>query len=57
MHSCKASHSHRNPPFTTGAYADGVGVNRFLLVSGQAAVDFKQSELLVGTMEVEMRLT
>jgi 2-iminobutanoate/2-iminopropanoate deaminase len=53
----KIAHPHRNSHYNTGAYSDGVAVGGFLFVSGQAAVDFKKSEFVLGTIEDETRLT
>lgn len=49
----KVDHPDRNPDFATGAYSDGVLIDGFLFVSGQAAVDFKTSEFVLGTIEEE----
>jgi 2-iminobutanoate/2-iminopropanoate deaminase len=49
----KIDHPDRNPDFVTGAYSDGVLIDGFLFVSGQAAVDFKTSEFVLGTIEEE----
>ena len=57
MNKYKVSHPDRDSQFTTGAYSDVVVVNGLLFVSGQAAVDFKQSKFLLGTIEEETRLT
>lgn len=35
-------HPDRDPGFVTGAYSDGVLVDGYLFVSGQAAVDFRK---------------
>jgi 2-iminobutanoate/2-iminopropanoate deaminase len=53
----KVNHPDRDPDFVTGAYSDGVVVNGFLFVSGQAAVDFKTSRFVLGTIEEETHLT
>lgn len=53
----KIAHPDRRPGFDTGAYSDGVVVNGFLFVSGQAAVDFKTSEFILGTIEEETTRT
>ena len=47
MEKQKINHPHRNLSFDTGAYSDGV------LVSGQAAVDFRTSTFILGTIEEE----
>jgi 2-iminobutanoate/2-iminopropanoate deaminase len=53
----KVAHPDRDPGFVTGAYSDGVIVNDFLFVSGQAAVDFKTSKFVLGTIEEETKRT
>jgi len=53
----KIAHPDRQPGFDTGAYSDGVLVNGFLFLSGQAAVDFKTSEFILGTIEEETSRT
>lgn len=57
MSKIKINHPDRDPGFVTGAYSDGVVVDGFLFVSGQAAVDFKTSKFILGTIEEETRLT
>jgi 2-iminobutanoate/2-iminopropanoate deaminase len=57
MEKSKINHPERKPGFETGAYSDGVVVGGFLFVSGQAAVDFKTSTFLLGTIEEETNLT
>ena len=57
MNKVKINHPHRNPSFVTGAYSDGVVVDGFLFVSGQAAVDFKTSKFILGTIEEETHRT
>jgi 2-iminobutanoate/2-iminopropanoate deaminase len=51
------NHPDRDPHFATGAYSDGIVVDGFLFVSGQAAVDFKTSQFKLGTIEEETRRT
>ena len=51
------NHPDRNPDFITGAYSDGVVVDGFLFVSGQASVDFKTSQFVLGTIEEETTRT
>jgi 2-iminobutanoate/2-iminopropanoate deaminase len=51
------SHPDREASFVTGAYTDGVLSGGFLFVSGQAAVNFKTSSFVLGTIEEETRLT
>jgi 2-iminobutanoate/2-iminopropanoate deaminase len=53
----KIIHPSRNPDFVTGAYSDGVVVEGFLFVSGQASVDFKTSKFILGTIEEETART
>ncbi len=53
----KIAHPDRKAGFDTGAYSDGVLVNGFLFLSGQAAVDFKTSEFVLGTIEEETTRT
>lgn len=50
-------HTDRDPAFVTGAYSDGIVVDGFLFVSGQAAVDFKTSQFVLGTIEEETART
>ncbi|CAL1520755.1 Rid family detoxifying hydrolase [Chitinophaga sp. MM2321] len=51
------NHPDRDPSFITGAYSDAVLVDGFLFVSGQAAVDFKTSKFVLGTIEEETKRT
>lgn len=51
------NHPDRDPDFVTGAYSDGVLIDGSLFVSGQAAVDFKTSAFVLGTIEEETRRT
>lgn len=53
----KIVHPNRDLNFHTGAYSDGIVVDGFLFVSGQAAVDFKTSKFVLGTIEEETNLT
>ncbi|HEY4290286.1 MAG TPA: Rid family detoxifying hydrolase [Puia sp.] len=57
MRKMKISHPDRDPSFNTGAYSDGVVVDGFLFVSGQAAVDFKTSKFILGSIEEETHRT
>ena len=57
MDKIKVVHPDRDPNFATGAYSDGVIMNGFLFVSGQAAVDFKTSKFVLGTIEEETTRT
>ena len=51
------THPDRAANFSTGAYSDGVMIGDLLFVSGQASVDFKTSEFMLGTVEEETRRT
>ncbi|MGB3777449.1 MAG: Rid family detoxifying hydrolase [Tunicatimonas sp.] len=51
------SHPDRDPAFATGAYSDAVVAHGFLFLSGQASVDFRTSEFMLGTVEEETRRT
>lgn len=51
------NHPDREASFVTGAYSDGVVVDGFLFVSGQASVDFKTSAFVLGTIEEETHRT
>lgn len=53
----KIIHPDRDPNFVTGAYSDAVLVDGLLFVSGQAAVDFKTSKFVLGTIEEETTRT
>ena len=53
MAKIKVIHPDRDPNFVTGAYSDGVIVDGFLFLSGQASVDFKTSKFMLGTIEEE----
>lgn len=53
----KINHPDRDPGFATGAYSDGVVVDGFLFVSGQASVNFKTSAFVLGTIEEETTRT
>lgn len=57
MNKVEINHPDRNSDFETGAYTDGVIVDGLVYVSGQAAVDFKTSKFILGTIEEETRLT
>lgn len=57
MQKKQISHPDRDPSFETGAYSDGVLIDGMLYVSGQAAVDFKTSAFVLGTIEEETHLT
>lgn len=53
MQKKEISHPHREIGFVTGAYSDAVLVDGLLFVSGQACVDFKTSQFVLGTIEQE----
>lgn len=46
-----------NRSVSTGAYSDGIKANGLLFVSGQGPIDLKTGEVVVGTIEEEVRLT
>ena len=53
----KIVHPDRDANFVTGAYSDGVIAGGFLFISGQASVDFKTSQFVLGTIEAETTRT
>ncbi|MDH7460625.1 Rid family detoxifying hydrolase [Chitinophagaceae bacterium 26-R-25] len=57
MDKIQVNHPDRDPSFVTGAYSDGVIMDGFLFVSGQASVDFKTSQFILGTIEEETTRT
>jgi 2-iminobutanoate/2-iminopropanoate deaminase len=57
MQKTKIVHPDRETDFSTGAYSDGVLVDGFLFVSGQAAIDFKTSSFVLGSIEEETTRT
>ncbi|AHF16197.1 RidA family protein [Niabella soli] len=57
MQKTKVNHPDRDLSFDTGAYSDGVMVDGFLFVSGQASVDFKTSKFILGAVEEETHRT
>jgi 2-iminobutanoate/2-iminopropanoate deaminase len=57
MNKVKVGHPDRNQLFVTGAYSDAVMIDGFLFVSGQAAVDFKSSKFILGSIEEETHRT
>lgn len=57
MQKIKVSHPHRDSSFNTGAYSDGVLVDGFLFISGQASVEFKTSKFMLGSIEEETHRT
>ena len=57
MNKVRVNHPDRKAEFVTGAYSDAVVVDGFLFVSGQAAVDFKTSKFILGSIEEETHRT
>lgn len=57
MNKIKINHPEKDPTFVTGAFSDGILVDGFLFISGQASVDFKTSKFVLGTIEDETRRT
>ena len=57
MNKQQVNHPDRDPDFVTGAYSDGVIIDGFLFVSGQAATNFKTSSFMLGTIEEETHRT
>lgn len=57
MSKVKISHPDKDPAFVTGIFSDGIVANGFLFVSGQASVDFKTSQFVLGTIEEETHRT
>lgn len=57
MSKVKINHPDRDPDFVTGAFSDGILMDGFLFISGQASVDFKTSTFVLGTIEEETRRT
>ncbi len=53
MTKIKLDHPDRVADFTTGAFSDGILVDGFLFISGQASFDFKTSEFVLSTIEDE----
>ncbi|MEO9020908.1 MAG: Rid family detoxifying hydrolase, partial [Ginsengibacter sp.] len=51
------NHPERESNFVTGAFSDGIIVDNFLFVSGQASVNFKTSKFVLGTIEEETERT
>lgn len=50
-------HPHKASGFVTGVFSDGLVVDGFLFVSGQASVDFHASKFVLGTIEEETERT
>lgn len=57
MSKIKINHPDKDPAFVTGIFSDGILVDGFLFVSGQASVDFKTSKFVLGTIEEETHRT
>ncbi len=57
MNKTRIDHPKREPDFVTGAYSDGVLLDGFLFVSGQASVDFATSKFVLGSIEEETKRT
>lgn len=57
MEKRKIIHPDRDRNFVTGAYSDAVHVGDFVFVSGQAAVDFKSSKFVLGSIDEETTRT
>lgn len=57
MKKVQINHPDRSENFVTGAYSDGVLIDNFLFISGQASVDFKTSRFVLGTIEEETHRT
>lgn len=57
MQKIKINHPNRNSSFDTGAYSDGILVDGLLFISGQASVDFKTSQFMLGSIEEETHRT
>lgn len=57
MNKTQINHPDRNANFVTGAYSDGVLIDNFLFISGQASVDFTTSTFVLGTIEEETHRT
>jgi len=57
MSKIEIKHPDRSNDFVTGAFSDGVFIDDFLFVSGQASVDFKTSRFVLGTIEDETHRT
>lgn len=46
-------HPDKKQEFVTGAFSDGILIDGFLFISGQASVDFTKSKFILGTIEEE----
>jgi len=57
MEKFEVRHPDRSSTFNTGAYSDGLVVDGFLFISGQASIDFATSLFLPGSIEEETHRT
>ncbi|MCC2599917.1 RidA family protein [Sphingobacterium sp. FBM7-1] len=57
MGKIKIDNPQRDKNFVTGVFSDGIVAGGFLFVSGQASVDFKTSQFVLGTIEEETERT
>lgn len=57
MNKIKINHPDKDAGFVTGAFSDGILIDGFLFISGQASVDFKTSKFVLGTIEDETQRT
>ena len=57
MSKIKINHPFKDRGFVTGAFSDGILIDGFLFISGQASVDFHTSRFVLGTIEEETRRT
>lgn len=57
MEKFEVRHPGRSSSFSTGAYSDGVVIDGFLFISGQASVDFTTSTFMPGSIEEETHRT
>jgi len=53
----KINHPDRDEAFVSGAYSDGLLIDGYVYVSGQASIDFKSSQFMLGTIEDETKRT
>ena|SRR5699024_844484 len=53
----RINHPQRKPGFVTGAYSDGVLLDGFIFISGQASIDFETSAFISGSVEEETKRT
>ena len=57
MNKIKINHPNKKTDFVTGAFSDGILIDGFIFISGQASVDFKTSKFVLGTIEEETHRT